>query len=197
MKDVGKYSTRTILIYLIICTILILFVVGGAFLLFEGNERVDKDVVDVGTIYLQYVGDDSSYVLKNAIPLLESDAKRNDEVGNYFDFSVKCEVSKEIDYEIAIIKDENSNISDKVVHFYLEKQNNGTFSKVFESKNYKGLKTKSKLGSPEGSMVLSKVKCGKNSTDSYRLRMWLDENSPAVTADQFYKVKIKVYNNAK
>lgn len=194
MKEVSKYSTKKIIIFLVICTLLILVIIGIAFSLFNDLNKDNTDKMNMGTIYLQYVSDDNTYILENATPINDNDAKKLNEEGDYFDFSVTCQVNKEINYEIALIKDNTSTISDNSVKFYLEKQNNGTFSKVFESEKFKPLNKESKFGSPKGSMVLGQIKCNNNRTDTYRLRMWLDEKSPVVSSSQFYKVKIKIYN---
>ena len=60
MEDT-KYSTKKIIIYLVICTFLILLVIGFSFNIFNKINKTTKKDIDTGTIYLQYVNDNNTY----------------------------------------------------------------------------------------------------------------------------------------
>ena len=106
--------------------------------------------------------------------------------------------SKEIDYEISIKKDPTSTIADDKVRIYLEKQKSGTFTKVFEPNQYVPLTEKSDIGTPVGSMVLFKDVSKKDSSDNYRLKVWVSDTS-GLDSTQLsnYTVSIDVYGKAR
>ena len=133
-----------------------------------------------GVVTLNYVGDSTKIKIVDLVPTTDSIGMKNNKDGEYFDFSVDVDLKKapSIEYELAIIKDDkNSTISDEDIRIYLEKENSGSYSKVFGPENYKEIKEKSKLSSPKGSMVLVNSKSIKSISDKYRLRVWLSDAS--------------------
>lgn len=187
MEDT-KYSTKKIIIYLVICTFLILLVIGFSFNIFNKINKTTKKDIDTGTIYLQYVNDNNTYTLNNPVPISDDDAKKQDSNDSYFIFSVTCQVDSEASYDISVLKDKSSTIPDEYIHLYLEKESNGGFSKVFESKKYKSTKN--------SSMSLGTFKCEKDETNSYRLRMWLDSSYTGDVTNKFYKISLNVNNKS-
>ena len=134
--------------------------------------------------------------IQDALPTSDEVGKHLNGKGEYFDFTIKSNiVNGSITYEIAVIKDKSSTISDNSIKLYLEKQNSGSYEQVMEPTIFKSITKKSKIGSPKSSMVLYKLKRKKSGTDNYRLRIWIKEDA-VVEMDKSYTVKVNVYGKA-
>ena len=147
---------------------------------------------------MNYTDNITGLSIVDATPTTDSIGMKNSKDGQYFDFSIEVhlENAKTVEYEVAAIKDaSNSTISDDDIKIYLEKENSGTYTKVFKPAGYVPIERDTELGSPEGSMVLARVKQIKDSTDNYRLRMWISDKS--VTKKGNYTVEIVVNGKAK
>ena len=101
-----------------------------------------------------------------------------------------------IDYEISVQKDEEfSTISDDDIRIYLEKENSGVYEMVFGPESFTPLRKATKIGTPVDSMVLYENKATKDSTDRYRLRIWVSDKS--VTAKGNYGLNVFVNADTK
>ncbi len=147
-------------------------------------------------ISMTYTENMNGISIQDALPTSDEVGKHLNGKGEYFDFTIKSNiVNSSITYEIAAIKDKSSTISDDSIKLYLEKQNSGTYEQVMEPTIFKPITEKSKVGSPNGSMVLYKLNRKKSGTDNYRLRMWIKEDA-VVEMDKSYTVKVNVYGKA-
>ena len=194
----GELSKKFWYLILGICLIFFVLVVIG-FVVYKNRkpEVIDKKVKG-GSVVLNYVDNITGLTLKNMTPTTDAIGKKKDKEEEYFDFSIETEISeaKEIEYELAVIKDESlSTISDDDIKIYLEKEDSGTYNEVFGPGSYKKIKKDSKLGSPEGSMILLKEKKKKDSKENYRLRMWLSDKS--LTTKGNYSVEVVLNGKAK
>lgn len=186
--------------YLIgLIALILVIVVTVGFIIYANRkpEVIDKKVKG-GSIVLNYTDNITGLSLKNIKPTTDAIGMKNEKDGEYFDFSIDIELNKakEIDYELAVVKDDAlSTISDDDIKIYLEKEDSGAYNKVFGPESYKKIKKDTKLGSPEGSMVLLKEKRKKDVKENYRLRMWLSDKS--VTKQGNYSVEVIVNGIAK
>lgn len=194
----SKLTKKFWILMIGICVLLIVVVAVGYFLF----SRRDVEVVDRtksgGNVTLNYATDVNGLTIINAVPTAKDVAMKSLTEGQYFDFSVEVDLdnASEVEYEISVTKDiENSTINDNDIRIYLEKEESGTYAKVFEAGPFVGLKSKTDLGSKKGDMVLTKVKKKKTATDNYRLRMWLDSVSTMKTGN--YSVEININGKAK
>lgn len=185
------------IILIIICLILAIFV---GFLFVEFGKQ--KDIVieteeNGGNIILNYTNNITGLYITKAIPTNDNIGMKSNDEGNYFDFAIdtKLDNATSIDYEVSIIKDnKKSTIPDSDIRIYLEKENSGTYTKVFGPSPYKGIKENSELGSQEGSMILYKYSTKKSGVDNYRLRIWLSDSSTIQNGD--YAVEVVVNGKA-
>lgn len=185
-----KGVSKKVICWIILISVLIILIVVLAFGLLSNKKEDTVQEYNSGVITMSYT-DSNVFKFTNLVPLTDSLGKTSDQ---YFDFVVntKLEDSDEIDYEIAVsIIEDESNVTGDYVKFYLEKQNSGSFSKVFGPSIFEGITTASKLSTPAGSMVLLEDTKKKDSTDNYRLRVFLDEKS-IVSTDVVYYVSVKV-----
>ena len=197
-KSNGELSRSFWYALLSICLVLVIFV-GIIFFLFSNREEeIIEKKLNGGNIQLNYTNDITGLSVVKAVPVTDEIGMKNDKDGQYFDFSLDIEVDEAhtIEYEIAVIKNETaSTINDDDIRIYLEKEESGTYSKVFGPSAYKTLEKDSKLGSPEGSMILVKEKTKKSLKDNDRLRMWLSNKS--LTKNGNYSVEVVVNGKAK
>ena len=102
-----------------------------------------------------------------------------------------------VNYEIAITKNaDKSTINDSDIKIYLEKENSGSYSKVFGPSKFKGISKTSDLGTPKGSMVLAKVTNKKSIIENYRLKVWLSNTASPGTVPQNYSLDINLVGDA-
>lgn len=197
-KIAGELSKNFWFVLTGVCIVLVVFV-GIIFFAFANREEeVIEKKVKGGNILLNYTNDITGLTITKATPVTDAVGMKNDKDGQYFDFSIDIDLDSatEIDYEIAVAKDEKlSTIKDDDIRIYLEKEITGTYEKVFGPESYKELEKDSKLGSPEGSMVILKDSTKKGLKENYRLRMWLSNKS--VTKDGNYSVEVLVNGKAK
>ena len=200
MENKKENELSNVFWYIVIGICLFFIVVVGIGLVVFSNRKpevVDKKL-NGGNIILNYTDNITGLSIVDATPTTDSIGMKNSKDGQYFDFSIEVhlENAKTVEYEVAAIKDaSNSTISDDDIKIYLEKENSGTYTKVFKPAGYVPIERDTELGSPEGSMVLARVKQIKDSTDNYRLRMWISDKS--VTKKGNYTVEIVVNGKAK
>ena len=195
----SKKKTKKIIIVLVFISIILIGIISASFFLFFKEQKQNvKQVIKTGVVSLNYKTKVNGISLYSLTPISNEVAKENREPGSYFDFSVISEVAENttVDYEIALIKDESSTISDSDIIVYLEKQNNGSYSKVEDPIEFTPIKKKSKLGSPAMSMILNKVSLSSNQVDNYRLRFWVREGATISDPNSTYKVRVNVYGKA-
>lgn len=195
----SKSSNRAFIIMMsLISSVLIgLIVLGFVIFSLNGPKIVDEEE-NGADIILNYSSNISGLQIRNASKTKDADGILNLKDGEYFDFSVEVilDNASKVEYEISVIKDElNSTISDDDIKIYLEKEKEGTYTKVFGPSEFKPLKKKSEFGSVKGSMPLLNVKKTNSSTDNYRLRMWLSDES--TLSDGTYAVEVEVNGVAK
>ena len=194
----GELSKNFWYVVIGLCTVLLIFLIVG-FVIYKNRkpEVIDKKVTG-GSVVLNYVDNVTGLTLKDMTPTTDAIGMKKDKEEEYFDFSIDTEISeaKEIEYELAVVKDKSlSTISDDDIKIYLEKEDSGTYNMVFGPESYKPIKKDSKLGSPEGSMILLKEKKKKDSKENYRLRIWLSDKS--LTPKGNYSVEVILNGKAK
>lgn len=195
----NNYKTRNVvLVVLGISFILVLVVVFSFIFFFKEQKKNVNEVVENSVVTMNYKTATNEFVLSNLTPMSNEGGRSLRTEGSYFDFSVssKMENGTSIEYEIALIKDEDSTLSDNDVVVYLEKQSSGTYAKVDNPTVFTPIKKKTALGSPAKSMVLDKVTLSSEQVDNYRLRLWVKEGA-VVDSSLTYAVKVRVYGKAK
>ncbi|HIR48512.1 MAG TPA: hypothetical protein IAB35_00860 [Candidatus Faecimonas gallistercoris] len=161
--------------------------------------------ISTGTISLLFDNNSSSVSMKNVMPISDAQGKVLSGDGNVYDFSVHTILSPDttINYEISAeklsIKEES--LSNNNVRLYLEKQeNNGFKSTPITSipKGFEPLEKNSFLGSKKNTMVLYSGTFSNNSdtnkkfSDSFRLRMWVAEDTIIDSVSRGFKIKLNV-----
>lgn len=196
MKNEKGVSKRIIWLIVLISIILFLVIVLAFGLLNKSNNN-DKKEYNYGTITLGF-SDSNVYRFSNLSPVSEEVGKKGTD---YFEFNVNTllEDSSDIDYEIAISIDSSlSNVDLDNLKFYLEREDSGSYNKVFGPDLFNGLTSASVLGTPKDSMILFSDNTDENKTVNYRLRVWLDEASVVTDDGEHYvTVTVDVYGKGK
>lgn len=198
MKNKKGLSRSFWLVFSGICVVFSVFIIV-CFVLFS-NKKVEvvEQFENGGNITLSYTNNINGLSITNAVPVTDLVGMKFDDDGLYFDFSVDVSLDNAtaIEYEVSAIKDEsNSTISDDDIRIYLEREESGSYNKVFGPEKFSPLKSDSKVGSQKGSMVLASVLKKKSTADNYRLRMWLSDSSLISTGS--YSLEIVVNGKAK
>ena len=153
-----------------------------------------------GEVNISYTDKTNSLNVVNIVPVEDSVAIKDLTGDNYFEFSVetKLKEASEVDYEIAIKKNTAaSTIADKDIKIYLEKENSGSYAKIFGPEKFTGLKKATELGTKKGEMVLTNVTNRKSIVENYRLKIWLSSTAvPSETANS-YSIEILLNGKAK
>lgn len=194
-EEKGKELSREFWIAVIsICFFMIVLVTIGLIVFSNRSPDVIEKEEDGGYVTLNYSTTTNALTLLNVTPTTNAVGMKNMTEGQYFDFSVDVDLdgASKVEYEISVIKDNRtSNISDEDILIYLEKEDSGTYVKLFGPESYKASKNYSSVGSEAGSMVLANVKKIKSGTDNYRLRIWMAEGSPSIGGS--YSVEVDIH----
>ncbi len=194
----NSYKTKNILFIILgISVILILVVIFSFIMFFKHQKNNVNEVIKNSVVTMNYKTSTADFKLANLTPMSNEVGKALRTEGSYFDFAVSSQLDEDssVQYEIALIKDSESTISDNDVVIYLEKQNSGSYAKVDDPKIFTPSKKKTSLGSPAKSMVVDKVTLSSEKVVNYRLRMWIREGA-VVDPSGVYSVKVKVFGQA-
>ena len=195
----GSNGKLAILIACISIVVLALLLVGIIVFFNKPKEVVNENKTG-GSVSLSYTDKKNVLSIVGATPLEDGVAIKDLTGDNYFEFSVetKLKEASEVDYEIAIKKNTAaSTIADKDIKIYLEKENSGSYAKVFGPEKFTGLKKATELGTKKGEMVLTNVTNRKSIVENYRLKIWLSSTAvPSETANS-YSIEILLNGKAK
>lgn len=198
VKD-NSGKAKLIIIISIISVLLLLLLVIMIVAFYNKPKEVITNKKVGGEVNITYTDKSSTLNVVNLTPVEDSAAIKDLTGDNYFEFSVETKVqgAKEVNYEISITKNaDKSTINDGDIKIYLEKENSGSYSKVFGPSKFKGISKASDLGTPKGSMVLAKVTNKKSIIENYRLKVWLSNTASPGTVPQNYSLDINLVGDA-
>ena len=199
MSKKGMELSKSFWITIIaICSVLLVVILIG-FISFSNREPdIVEKTEDGGHVTLNYTSELNALTLLKAVPQSDAAGRKNKIDGQYFDFSVDVKVleASSVEYEVSIIKDKKlSTINDEDIRVYLEKEEDGTYTKVFGPCEYVPSKNFSTVGSEIGSMVLIHDKTSEDISGNYRLRLWLSNKATIQEGD--YSVEVDIHALAK
>lgn len=199
MKDNNqkKLSKKFWIITFIFSLIVICFFIVGVVVFVNKKPEVINKTSYGGTIKLNYTSNSNVFSIENLKLISDDEGMKMLDAGMYYDFSVVSNLnkSKNVTYEISIEKVlGKSNVDDKDIKIYLEKEDSGSYKSVLKPTNYQKIKKTSNVGTKKG-MVLYKNTINKSSTDNYRLRIWLSDKSSLTEGK--YAVEVNINAKAK
>ena len=197
-KKGKELSTKFWIIVIVISCLMIALITVGFIVYGKRTPEVIEKEEDGGYVTLNYTSEVNALTILSATPTTDAVGMKNMNDGQYFDFSVDVNLSgaPKVEYEISLIKDNAvSNISNEDIRIYLEKEESGTYTKLFGPEKFTPSKNYSSTGSEIGSIELANVKKIKSETDNYRLRIWLSDESLATGGN--FSVEVDIHAVAK
>lgn len=187
----GRYWT-----YLFLFAILLFFCVFGiTYSIYYGDDDADN-IIDTGQIVFTYsdVGQaGNGILLENATPISDAMGKSMVGTNQYFDFYITASTYKaNILYKILVNKDQKSTLSNNNVKLYLT-QVMGSYEQEKVLTNFSDLAVEN-INNRDYYVLYEKEldKDLKDYSESYRLRMWINEDARNYE-NQFFSIKIDVY----
>ena len=180
-----KNSSKTFvgMMFAISIVLIGLIVIGFIIFSIKGKEVIEEEENGANLI-INYTDNSTGLKLVNATPMSAETGEKVLTKGEYFDFSIEVDLDNatQVEYEISLVKNiKNSSLSNDDIRIYLEKEINGTYTKVFGPDKFTPITKKTKYGTKIGNMVLYKYKKENSTADNYRLRMWMSDKSKEAT----------------
>lgn len=203
-----NYLSRKILLSILAIALVIIAVVGVSYAyLITGSSGGRVNVLDTGSISLDFIDGENNINLTNMMPISDSDGMVLNGEGDLYDFSVSSTLNEgsHINYEIAgerVINQECQQLDDNDIKIYLEKLVGGKYKAVpitVVPRNFMPNRIISDMGSSPDMMRLhidSFVNTSDRKmhfTDRYRLRMWLSKDAVIDDVSRCFQMKIRVY----
>lgn len=198
-------DSKEILLSIFGIALLVLAVAGISYAVFTFSEVGKREnVISTGSLSLSFIESSENIIhINNALPMSDSVGKVQNE---YFDFSLEAVMkgSSTIYYEIRAKQVEvEDTIDASKVKFYLEKEKASSYQEVLKPTNF-NTSNKSSVNNDDvdlSSMLLysdnftNNLGRSQKMVDRYRLRIWIDENSPVENTKKNFKFKVNVYAN--
>lgn len=180
-----KNSRSAFLTLMISISVLVIGFIVTGFVIFsiKGKEIIEEEENGANLI-ITYTDNRTGLQIKDVHPTTDELGIKNLTKGEYFDFSVDVDLDNaaRVEYEIALVKNiKTSSLTNDDIRIYLEKEESGTYTKVFGPDKFTPLTKKTKYGSKIGTMVIYKIKKANSTSDKYRLRMWMSEKAKDAT----------------
>ncbi len=196
-------SSKQVLISILGVAILIVAVVGISFAAFSYSKTgTVTNTITTGTITMSYTEPTNGINLTDALPITDTAGKALSGDNNTFDFTVAATISGEatINYAITAVKGDGCTVADAGVKVYLTSVAGGNSeTEVLAPTKVSALTSTTDgnaAGAPSGQLILKTGTYNANSTDSYRLRMWVADDYTAPATQQRFILKVNVYGKA-
>ena len=164
--------------------------------------------ISTGTISLKLKNENGALSMENAMPVSDADGMMLDD-NNVYEFEVQSMLSAQttLNYEIYVekIKTDKPTLSNSDVRFYLEKYEDNAYKSTLITQNpqpFIPLENNSFLGSKKGSMILysgtlsNMTSHDKEIKDSFRLRMWVAQDTVIDSISRDFNIKLNVVAKA-
>lgn len=202
-------ESKQILLSIISIAVLIIAFVGVSYATFVTVfEDSQINGISTGTISLKLKNENGALSMENAMPVSDADGMMLDD-NNVYEFEVQSMLSAQttLNYEIYVekIKTDKPTISNSDVRFYLEKYEDNAYKSTLITQNpqpFIPLENNSFLGSKKGSMILysgtlsNMTSHDKEIKDSFRLRMWVAQDTVIDSISRDFNIKLNVVAKA-
>lgn len=202
-------ESKQILLSIISIAVLIIAFVGVSYATFVTVfEDSQINGISTGTISLKLKNENGALSMENAMPISDVDGMMLDD-NNVYEFEVQSMLSAQttLNYEIYVekIKTDKPTLSNSDVRFYLEKYEDNAYKSTLITQNpqpFIPLENNSFLGSKKGSMILysgtlsNMTSHDKEIKDSFRLRMWVAQDTVIDSISRDFNIKLNVVAKA-
>lgn len=193
--NIRKVTNSKMFVIIICLFIFIVMVIGISMATFTyTKENKSINTISTGNIYLNYTEDTNGINITNAYPMADEVGKTLTNEDQYFDFTVEAFISGDVvaNYEIAAEKEATSTLDNDEVKLYLEKKINNSYQEVMAPKHFTPLKESTDLGTMTGAMLLDSGTIRKNTVISYRLRMWVADDTILGNLEKKFGVRVSI-----
>ena len=202
-------ESKQILLSIISIAVLIIAFVGVSYATFVTVfEDSQINGISTGTISLKLKNENGALSMENAMPVSDADGMMLDD-NNVYEFEVQSMLSAQttLNYEIYVekIKTDKPTLYNSDVRFYLEKYEDNAYKSTLITQNpqpFIPLENNSFLGSKKGSMILysgtlsNMTSHDKEIKDSFRLRMWVAQDTVIDSISRDFNIKLNVVAKA-
>lgn len=193
--QIEKNSNGKLFIIIVTFLIFIIAIIGLSYATFTYTKEHDSiNTISTGNISLDYTENTNGINITNAYPMSDEVGKTLTNEEQYFDFSVKADITGNVvaNYEIAAEKVITSTLSDDEVKLYLEKEEGGSYVEVMAPKNFTPLKESTELGTMAGTMLLTSDTLDESGLINYRLRMWVADDTILSDVEKTFEVRVSI-----
>ena len=192
---IKKESNNKVFIIIICLFILIIMVIGNSMATFTyTKENKSIKTISTGNIYLNYTEDTNGINITIAYPMADEVGKTLIDENQYFDFTVEASLEGDVsaNYEVSAEKEASSTLNNDEVKLYLEKKVNDSYQEVMAPKHFTPLKQSTDLGTMAGAMLLDSDTIQEDSIISYRLRMWVADDTILGDLEKSFGVRVSI-----
>ena len=181
-------------VYFLIELFAFIALIGGvSYAYFVYNKNVADVASDTGDISIDISNVSGTISANNILPMTDEEGMKST---YYVNFNVNATVDTDpIYYEVYILPKSGSTLDTAYLKTYLTNQNNQKISNITI---YNSLSNAEKTGGKvlyKGLVTINDDGSVKNYTKNFRLRLWLDENYPVLTAKSFnFDIFLYSYN---
>ena len=200
MKD---NNSKQVLLSVLGVAILVVAVVGVSFAAFTFSQTGNvENTITTGTISMSYSEPENGITLTNAMPMNDATGMALENTNEYFDFSVSATIngsgSTTINYAITAVTEPGSTLTDDYVKVYLTNMASDADTQILAPTVVSSLPTTSSdaSGAPDDQYILEDGTFTTNSTNEYRLRMWVADNYAVTGSSETYTLRVNVYGRA-
>ena len=194
----AKARKEIIIVGLMLLLVIALIGVSYAAFRFTGvGQKVNT--ITTGSITMEYTESSNTISLTGALPTTDKTGKKRLNPGEYFDFTVSSTIVGDvnINYEISAKEVGEGTIDGKYIKLYLTRiKEDGTEEELMAPEVYNEENTSNDYtGRPNGEMSLYTSSMSSSESNTYRLRMYVDEsyNPQGDGGGLQFSVKVNVY----
>ncbi len=194
----AKARKEIIIVGLMLLLVIALIGVSYAAFRFTGvGQKVNT--ITTGSITMEYTESSNTISLTGALPTTDKTGKKRLNPGEYFDFTVSSTIvgNVNINYEISAKEVGEGTIDGKYIKLYLTRiKEDGTEEELMTPEVYNEENTSNDYtGRPNGEMSLYTSSMSSSESNTYRLRMYVDEsyNPQGDGGGLQFSVKVNVY----
>ena len=164
----------------------------------NNNNGNNNNNLTPGTISMSFTEAENGIRMINAMPMSDAVGMVLSNSNEIFDFTVNSNVTgnSRLEYEVAIIKDPSSTLSDDEVRLYLTRVVGTREVMVSGPMTFTPIPSSSPVGASAGSMIMQRITISESANTRYRLRMWVAEGTPITDISRTFSVTVNVYGRS-
>ncbi len=187
------------IVIIVLLLVMVVAIIGVSYAAFNySREGTVPNTITTGVISMTYTETDNVLNITGALPTTDATGKARTIEGEYFDFTVSSTITgnANINYEISAKEEGNGTIDGSNIKLYLTRLTDNGEEELMTPETYNEEKSNnSYTGRPAGEMSLYTSSMSASESNTYRLRMWVDEdyNPQGDGGNLTFSIKINVY----